>query len=212
MEPQDLAIFFDRIEACLKNPLPGLEAQMDLAPIPRPGTMAFPEQKENCRQAGVLVLFFPSNKGGMALALTRRSDKLAIHQAQISFPGGRQEEGESLRHTALRETEEELGIATKECRIMGGLSPLFIPPTNYCIHPMVAGLSIHPEFSPSEEEVAEVIKLPLDVLLNKETVRREEWAIRGMPVDVPFFYFQGNKIWGATAMVLAELVQVIRDF
>ena len=209
MDSQEIAEFYDLMESCLKKTLPGLSVQTAMAPVPRPGTLPFPEKKEGAVPAGVLVLFFPQ-KAGPALALTLRSNRLSIHQAQISFPGGRQEEGESLRRTALRETEEELGISPGDCRILGSLTPLYIPPTNYCIHPTVAGLSRPPVFVPSEVEVAEVLELPLDVLMDKNTVRREEWTVRGIHADVPFFYFQGHKIWGATAMVLSELVHVIK--
>lgn len=210
MNQQEISLFYDGLEACLKKPLPGLSAQMDMAPVPRPGTMAFPEKQENSIPAGVLVLFFPKSDA-VSLALTRRSDKLPIHQAQISFPGGRQEENESLEETALREAEEELGISTGGCRILGTLTPLFIPPTNFCIHPTVAGMILRPEFSPSEVEVSEVLEFPLSGLLDKNTVRRERWTIRGAPVEVPFFSFHGHKIWGATAMVLAELGRVVGD-
>jgi 8-oxo-dGTP pyrophosphatase MutT (NUDIX family) len=210
MDPHKLALFYDRLEACLKVPLPGFSAQMEMAPVPRLGSLHFSEKKGGAVPAGVLVLFF-LRRNTLTLALTRRSDRLPIHQAQISFPGGRQEAEESLRQTALRETEEELGISTGDCRILGALTPLFIPPTNYCIHPTVAGMNGCPVFVPSEEEVAEVLELPLNVLLDKNTVRREEWTVRGIPVDVPFFYFEGHKIWGATAMVLSELVHVLRE-
>jgi 8-oxo-dGTP pyrophosphatase MutT (NUDIX family) len=209
MGPQRLTNLYDWLEACLRKPLPGLSAQVEMAPLPRPGTAVFTEKREGSSQAGVLVLIFP-RKAGPALALTRRSDRLTVHQAQISFPGGRQEAGESLRRTALRETEEELGISARDFRILGSLTPLFIPPTNYIIHPTVAGLSKTPRFVPSEAEVAEVLEVPLDLLLDKSTVRREIWIIRGAPVDVPFFEFQGHRIWGATAMVLAELLHVMR--
>lgn len=210
MNQQDITLFYEGMEICLKKPLPGFPAQMTMAPIPRPGTMAFPEKEESSIPAGVLVLFFPKSDA-VALALTRRSDKLPIHQAQISFPGGRQEANESLEKTALREAEEELGIITRHCRILGTLTPLYIPPTNFCIHPTVAGMTHRPEFFPSEGEVAEVLEFPLSGLLDKSALRRERWTIRGAPVDVPFFSFQGHKIWGATAMVLAELNMVIRD-
>ena len=210
MNHQEISFFYDRMETCLKKPLPGLSAQLDMAPIPRPGTVAFPEKEENSIPAGVLVLFFPKSDA-VALALTQRSDKLPIHQAQISFPGGRQEANESLEKTALREAEEELGISTGGCRILGTLTPLYIPPTNFCIHPTVAGMILRPEFLPSEFEVSEVLEFPLTSLLDKSTVQRELWTIRGAPVDVPFFSFHGHKIWGATAMVLAELGRVVGD-
>ena len=135
---------------------------------------------------------------------------MAHHQAQISFPGGQMDEQESAVETALREAAEELNIAAAEVQVLGQLTPLYIPPSNYCIYPVVAVAERRPDFRPSPHEVAEVIEVPLDHLLEPGNVKRETWPIRGTDVTVPFYYFQGHKIWGATAMVLAELLDLIK--
>lgn len=131
------------------------------------------------------------------------------HQAQISFPGGRQEAGEDLIQTALRETQEELGVQPDAIRVLGMLTPLYIPPSKTCIHPVVATLWERPEFVRSPEEVEEVIEVPLAHLRDPMNRHEEVWTIRGIPVRVPFYLFKGNKIWGATAMVLAEFLELL---
>ncbi|RPI99944.1 MAG: CoA pyrophosphatase, partial [Candidatus Aminicenantes bacterium] len=129
---------------------------------------------------------------------------------QISFPGGEQHPGESLEATALRETIEEMGLDLGAVRILGRLTPLFIPPSNYCIYPTVAFIPGPLVCHAQPDEVDEVIEAPVDHLAEPATVRRETWHYGGRDVDVPFYEFEGHKIWGATAMVLAELLSLFR--
>ena len=202
---------FSNLKENLQRPLPGLEAQLKMVTDPRPGNMVYTEVLDSSKTAGVLVLLY--FKGTQSfIVLTRRTDLVEHHQAQISFPGGRQEEGETLEQTALRETCEELGISSSEIQILGPLTPLYIPPTNYCIYPLVARLQKLPQFKPSPYEVAEVLELPLRHLIDPHTRKKEIWTLRGKKVQVPFYYFKGHKIWGATAMVLAEFVEILKSF
>jgi 8-oxo-dGTP pyrophosphatase MutT (NUDIX family) len=197
------------LEKKLSGDKPGLQAQLKMTPRPRPGHLRHDELDVSCFRAGVLVLLYPW-KDNLFLVLTRRTDQVRHHQAQISLPGGRQEPGEDLIQTALRETGEELGIQVDSPRLLGSLTPLYIPPSNTCIHPVVATIPQRPAFVPSPEEVKEVIEVPLVHLRDPLTVHEEVWTIRGIPVVVPFYLFKGNKIWGATAMVLAELLELLR--
>jgi len=119
---------------------------------------------------------------------------------------------ESPVEAALREAKEELRIDPAATRILGELTPLYVPPSNYTIYPVVAAMEKRPHFQPSPEEVAEVLEIPVAHLLKPENVRREAWTLRGMEVSVPFYSFRGHKIWGATAMILAELVEIISSF
>jgi 8-oxo-dGTP pyrophosphatase MutT (NUDIX family) len=135
---------------------------------------------------------------------------MSHHQAQISFPGGRKEPQETISQAALREAREELGILPESVRVLGELTPLYIPPSNFCIYPVVATTLERPVFSPSPKEVSEAIEVPLTHLLDPRNRHEEEWEIRNMKVTVPFFEFKGHKVWGATAMVLAELLDLIR--
>lgn len=198
------------LESRLRQNRPGLPAQLRLAPHPRPGTQVYQDVPSSSLRAGVLVLLYPG-KGKLRVLLTRRTADLLHHQAQISFPGGQQEPGEDLQLTAAREAKEEVGIDPQGFRILGRLTPLFIPPSNYCIFPTVAYASERPEFRPNEKEVAEVLEVPLDHLADPGNFKQEMWNHRGHDVCVPFFDYRGHKIWGATAMVLAELMEIIED-
>ena len=207
MRTQEEILHF--LEEALKGPKPGLKAQLTMVTNPRPGNKTIEEVEGSCIKAGVLVLLYPW-KGRLYLVLTRRAARMAFHQAQISFPGGRQEEGECFEQTALREAEEELRILPESIRILGGLTPLYIPPSNFGIYPAVAAADKRPDFRPSRNEVAEVIEVPLNHLLERKNTLREVWTIRGVEVEVPFYSFEKHKIWGATAMVLAELTEILK--
>lgn len=201
--------FFAKLEEKLHKPMPGLKAQLNMVPDPRPENKVYTEVQDSCKRAGVLVLLYLKGTR-VFVVLTRRTELVDHHQAQISFPGGRQEEGENLEQTALRETCEELGIQVSAFQVLGQLTPLYILPTNYCIYPVVARMTEPPQFKPSLYEVAEVLEIPLDYLCDPKTVRREMWTLHGMNVEVPFYFFEGHKIWGATAMVLAEFVEILK--
>jgi 8-oxo-dGTP pyrophosphatase MutT (NUDIX family) len=200
----------DCLEKKLTGPKPGLIAQLQMTPNPRPGHQVYHEVEDISLKAGVLALFYPK-EGRLHLVLTRRTDRVDFHKGQISFPGGRLETGESLEQAALREAQEELGIDPDSIRILGMLTPLYIPPSNYCIYPVVALTETYPDFLPSPLEVAEILEIPLDHLLDPQNVRREMWQIRGFDVEVPFYAFGVHKIWGATAMVLAELIHIMKE-
>lgn len=204
-KPEELV---SRLESRLKGPKPGLASQLRMVPDPRPGDQTYQEVGDRCLKAGVLVLLYVRDCR-LHLALTRRTSKVAHHQAQISFAGGRMDENENEIEAALREAREEIGIIPNSIRILGELTPLYIPPSNYCIFPVVAFAGKRPDFQPFPEEVAEIIEVPLDHLLDPRNTRREVWPIRGNEVSVPFYEFLGHKIWGATAMVLAELLELI---
>lgn len=198
------------LERKLSGDKPGLNAQLKMTPRPRPGHLRHDEVDARCARAGVLVLLYPW-KNSLHLVLTRRTEQVRYHQSQISFPGGRQEPGEDLVQTALRETREELGVQLDSSRLLGSLTPLYIPPSNTCIHPVVATIPQRPEFVRSPEEVEEVIEIPLAYMKDSKNLREEIWTIRDIPVSVPFYLFKENKIWGATAMVLAELLELLEE-
>lgn len=197
------------LEKGLKGPLPGLKAQLKMVTKPRAGNKVYHEVEDSCIKAGVLVLLYPW-KNQLHLVLTCRTARVDFHQKQISFPGGRQEKEENLEQTALREAHEELKILPESVRILGKLTPLYIPPSNSCIYPIVASTPTRPDFRPFSQEVAEVIEVPLDHLLGPQNIKKEIWTYKGSQIEVPFYSFQEHKIWGATAMVLAEFVDILR--
>jgi 8-oxo-dGTP pyrophosphatase MutT (NUDIX family) len=179
-----------------------------MAPEPRLGHKAYFEVEGSCLKAGVLLLLY-ERAGRLCLLLTRRTELVLHHRGQISFPGGEQHSGESLEATALRETAEELGVDLGPARILGKLTPLYIPPSNYCIYPTVACLPGEPALRPQPDEVAEVIEVPVSHLAAPENSRREVRTIGGRRIDVPFYEYQGSEIWGGTAMVLAEFLALL---
>lgn len=205
------------LRAALAQPLPGLSAQLAMSPQPRPGTNRILDPNLNCRRAGVLVLIYPFDElragscgGEPCLVLTRRTDSVDSHRGQISFPGGSQDPGEDAIAAALREGWEELGIIPERLEVIGALSPLYIPPSGFCVYPTVALAAARPDFIPNPAEVAEVIEAPLALLLAPDTRREELWEIRGATVRVPFYAVGPHKVWGATAMVLCELLALLQ--
>lgn len=146
----------------------------------------------------------------MHLLFTRRTADVLHHRGEISFPGGAREDNEDLIQAAVRETQEELTISPRDYRILGSLTPLYIPPSRFCIYPAAAGASIRPDFTPEPREVKEVIEIPLAHLLDDKNRRLEKWTIRGEQRRIPFYEFGENKIWGATAMVLAEFIAIVK--
>jgi 8-oxo-dGTP pyrophosphatase MutT (NUDIX family) len=198
-----------RIEAALKLPLPGRTAQIQMAPVPRP--LDPPAAGDPVRRAGVLLLLYGAPDGRLCLVLTRRTEEVAAHKGQVSFPGGAVESGDaSTQETALRETCEEIGVCGQEVRFLGSLTPVYIAPSNFCVHPHVARLPQRPPFVLQPSEVAELLEVPVDHFLGGRNRGVEDRIIRGMPVRVPYFDVFGHKVWGATAMVLAEFAAVLR--
>ncbi|MDY7041130.1 MAG: CoA pyrophosphatase [Chloroflexota bacterium] len=191
----------------LPGPKPGWTAQRLLSPRPRL-TLVDLAPDHLPRQGGVLILLYLS-VGGLALPLTRRTKTVENHKGQISLPGGAREDDEPLWRTALRETEEELGVAASTVEVLGALTPLYIPPSDYCIYPFVAYCPVRPAWQPDPIEVAEVLEMPLSLLRDPSTVRREQWEVGGQMVDVPFYLVGRHKVWGATAMVLSEFGTII---
>jgi 8-oxo-dGTP pyrophosphatase MutT (NUDIX family) len=189
----------------LVGPLPGTRAQLGMAPIFRQDPSMATIEGKPCREAGVLVLFFPLDDVPTLLLTLRRAD-LKEHAGQVSFPGGRREPDESLRETALREAHEEVGLDPRHVEVLGPLTPLYIPPSNFCVHPFVATTPVAPELRPQDDEVEAVLCAPLPLLLDPQTRRREPRIVRGQTYDVPFLDVKGHKVWGATAMMLAELL------
>ena len=181
-----------------------------MAPLPRPGWHPNDRPAEPARQSAVLVLLYP-RRDELHLPLIVRPTYDGAHSGQVAFPGGGFEEGDAnLTATALRETEEELGIAPQDMQVLGELTQLYIRPSNYQVHPTVGRIAYRPAFQPNVREVAQLLEVPLNTLLDPAHLRRERWQLQDRSALVPFFAIQGQTIWGATAMILSELLAVVR--
>ncbi|MEE8389654.1 MAG: CoA pyrophosphatase [Anaerolineae bacterium] len=202
-----MSLTIEHVRAAMRGPLPGIQAQITMAPTPR----AFdPPAGAEPRQAGVLLLLYPIHDV-LHLVLTVRTSDLNHHSGQISLPGGGREAGDaSLQETALREAREEIGIVTGELEELGPLTPLYIPPSHNVIHPFVAHAPQRPAFRPDPREVAELLDVPLRLLLDPATRHEEDWDWRGTTLHVPFYAVNDeHKVWGATAIVLAEFLALL---
>ena len=196
-----------RLETGLRAELPGPAAQARLAPVPR---RAWPTgfNPARIRDAAGLLLVFPV--GGRAhVILTVRADTLGRHGGQVSLPGGVVDPGETLERAALREAHEEVALPLDDVRVLGALTPLDIPVSGFRLHPIVAVNRIRPVLTPSDGEVARILEVGVDELLNPEHFVTTERDRDGFALTVPAFRVADVEIWGATAMVLAEFLAVL---
>lgn len=165
------------------------------------------EHSDPPSEAAVLVMMVPAGND-LQLVFIRRNAYDGPHSAQVSFPGGAREPGDhSLAATALRETREELGIATS-LEILGRLTPLHIPVSNYRVTPFVCLLEHRPEYRPDPTEVQYVIEAPMSRLLDPETVGWDTWHHHGRTIRAPYYLVGKDRIWGATGMILGEFLQL----
>ncbi len=192
----------------LQGPLPGEEAQRCMAPD---GRRNQPPHDQRTRQSAVLALIHRS-VGGLSLPFTLRPTSLGHHGGEISLPGGGIEpHDETLMETALRETEEELGIPTSGVTVLGNLTPLYIAPSRNMVHPYIGWIPNLPTLDPDPREVEAVLTVPLAQLLDRGNLDVHLWNRGGRQRTAPCYRMNGICIWGATAMILSELLTVIRS-
>jgi 8-oxo-dGTP pyrophosphatase MutT (NUDIX family) len=200
----------DALRRRLGSPLPGLEAQLRMAPRPRLTWNAATDPP--LRDAAGLVLLYPA-AGELWLPLTLRASTLPHHTGQVSLPGGRLDPNESVEQAALREAEEEVGVPPADVTVLGRLTPLPIPVSRHLLHPVVGYTDRRPGFRPAAEEVERLLETPLAHLRRPDSTRWEQRSFRYTKgvVDVPYFDVEGARVWGATAMVLAELLALFDE-
>jgi len=201
------------LEQRLTQPLPGKEAQKKMMPVPVDPAHEIPEESidSSSHPSGVLVPIYPDIQGELNVILTLRTDSIR-HAGQISFPGGRSDNGESVVETALRETREEIGIEKKLISVAGSLSPFYLYRTHNRITPVVGFLDEKPQMRKSPSEVEEIITVKLDRLISEEQVQKERWDLEHNSFYVPFWDIHEVPLWGATAMMMSELLVLYREF
>ena len=202
--------FTTRLKNEILKGLPGTEIQWMMASSDRM-VKNFPRVPgKNAHVAAVLILLYP-DKGSIHTVFMQRPDYDGIHGGQISFPGGKIEpEDENVVQTALREAHEETGVDNTKIRVIGTLTPLFIPVSNMLVTPVVGWIDEKPVFNHQPEEVVFLIDADIKILLDPAIVRTKPLEIRGETFEVKYFDYEGNMIWGATAMILQELLIILK--
>ena len=199
----------DDIKHALKQKLPGGKAHTIMLPPGRP--LSVPDKNDRIKKSAVLVGLFET-AGILHFCLTRRSKKLKHHPGQISFPGGRQDKSDtSVQYTALREMEEETGILPSDVEIIGNLSEIYIPVSNFIIHPVVGFINNTKAFQANTYEVEEIIALPVNDFLIEKHLMVETFSTASGKIPSPCYKINGYAIWGATAMIIAEFSLLLKQ-
>lgn len=198
-----------KLKERLSNELPGLDAWKPLMPFKHPLSQDF--STTGLKPAAVLVALYPHENKWMIPLILRVEDGYH-HSGQVSFPGGRLEDQEELVDCALREAEEEVGILAKDVEIVGKLTPIPIHVSNFLVHPFVGILKERPNWIVNPHEVRSILEIGIEEF-SEEAVESEEWDFpkRGGLCRVPFYHLRNQKIWGATAMMLNELMAILNN-
>ena len=197
--------FIADLSFALARPLPGADAHALMSPRPRRRWL---DPADRVRHAAGLLLLFPRDACAHII-LTVRAETLGRHSGQISLPGGVIEPGEAFEQAALREAHEEISLQSAEVRIVGSLTPIDIPVSGFRLHPIVGAMDRRPSLVAADGEVARILEVPLHDLMAPGAVILTERDRDGQRTAVPAFRVAGDEIWGATAMVLAELLVVL---
>lgn len=168
---------------------------------------------QNPKKAAVLSVFYPGREGETKFVLILRKTYKGVHSNQVGFPGGRVElEDRDLAHTALRETEEEVGIPQHEIEIVREMSRIYIPPSNFWVHPFMGIMKNTPVLVPQEDEVEAVLEIELQEFLSDSCLIKETLSTSyANNIEVPAFLLNGHVVWGATAMMLSEMKEILRQ-
>ena len=195
------------LSSSLGRGLPGAAAHAHLAPVPR---RQWPSgfDPARARHAAGLLLIFPVGDRAH-IVLTQRAHTLERHGGQISLPGGVVEPGETLERAALREAHEEIALPIDDVSVLGALTPIDIPVSGFRLHPIVATAPVRPPLHPAVGEVARIVEVAVDELLQPATLGITIRTRDGHPIQAPAFRIGDIEIWGATAMVIAEFLALL---
>lgn len=198
----------------IKNiPLPAETSQFKMSPpFRRELIKEYKERMKNAKRAGVLAVFYPNKKNKTHLALILRKTYKGVHSAQIGFPGGKfEKEDKTLKHTAIRETFEEIGIPEHEIQVIKQMTEVYIPPSNFYVQPYIGFIPKPPTFIKQDEEVEAIVEVSLSHFLDENNVGNKMVATSYTTnIEVPAYELNGHVVWGATAMMLSEIKDVLK--
>jgi 8-oxo-dGTP pyrophosphatase MutT (NUDIX family) len=204
----------DEIKILLTRSLPGYLSHLKMAPPTRKTELeAAKEAMQFAKKSAVMILLFHEGEK-LKVVFIRRSFYVGIHAGQMAFPGGRFEESDvTVEETAFREIEEEIGITRDKIELLGRISDIYVPPSNFLISVFVGYLSEKPFYTPDEREVAEVIEVDFEDFLKPENIAVKDFHVPSVnhAVTAPYYQTTHCDIWGASAMVVSELVDMLQN-
>lgn len=201
-----------QIEEKIKTGLPGIDAQNRMSPILSGGDK-YREVPDNHKKAGVLALIYPKDDQLHLAFIVRSSrDKRDKHAGQIGFPGGQYEPIDTdMKATAIRETYEEIGVVPDDIKIISPLTELYVFASNFLVSPYLGYIHYKPKFELQPSEVEELLEVPLS-MFNDDIKETKNFNVRGGEIkDVPFYNLGGHTLWGATAMIMSEIEDIINQ-
>ena len=203
--------FISNLEKGLQGPLPGIKAQLMMASSSRLRWIQQWMDTSGAKESSVLILLYPEGDN-VKTVLILRPDNSGVHSGQVSFPGGRRElTDKNLFDTALREAYEEIGLERTEVKILGHLTNLYIPPSNFNVFPVVGYTPEKPSFRIDKTEVDHIIEIAIADLLDDRYRKVKDIKAGIFTIHAPCFEIDGVTIWGATAMIISELLEIIKS-
>lgn len=209
----DFRDFEKRIVNVTKMELPGESVQFKMAPIERLQELKRDAKNiDTARRAGVMSLFYPSEDFETRLILILRKTYKGVHSAQVGFPGGKLElEDNGIEDAALRETEEEVGVSRKTISVLKKMTEIYIPPSNFFVQPFLGITTKLPKFVAQENEVEALIEVTLQDFMDDVNITTETLTTSyATSLEVPAFKLNGHIVWGATAMMLNEVRELLK--
>lgn len=213
---EDFNIFTENIRQLLhRQNLPAARAHAKALPSNRKFVPPTPDTLQGAKVGAVCILLYPDATGAPHFPLIVRPEYEGVHSGQIAFPGGQQDaaDGGNLTATALRETEEEIGVPRHHIEVLGCLSELYIEPSNFRVQPVVARINAMPQFLPDPQEVADILQVSWSEAAHPSAFQiKKNMLVRGhLRLDVPFYNIQQRVVWGASAAILSELLEVLAE-
>lgn len=206
--------FLQSVSKIENIPLPAESSQFKMSP---PFREKLQEQQKDvikrAKKAGVVALFYPDYNQNTKLVLILRKTYKGVHSAQVGFPGGKLETTDlSIEHAAIRETWEEVGVPENQIEILRAMTKVYIPPSNFFVFPFIGISRLTPQFVKQDAEVEAIIEVTLqDFISDASVVTKTVSTSYSVQVDVPAFNLNNYIVWGATAMMLSEIKDLLKE-